>query len=147
MDEIQRYYSPNTMIPALPEQGGIVVYKDHLADKTAALEAKDAHYATVIKQDQKQWAAKLEAQAEEHQRDMHSLETRMNWDRAAAIAHLNTKHTKELAEARGEGEPVLKLLRRVHRKISFPHDQGCYHICARCKEKWPCETAVIAGIE
>ena len=117
MSDIQRHsLSPEMHVPAL--NGRWVLYRDHLADKTAALAAQ-AEVADSL------WEGRLE-------RDLNRL---------------RTQHAQELAEARGEGEPEeLKLLRRVHRRINFSNAAGCGHICARCSETWPCETAVIAGI-
>lgn len=87
MNEIQRYrrHTVRESEPMVQTSQGIWCNfseseAQHLADKTAA----------------------LEAQAEGHKRDMRSLETRMNWDRAAAVGLLNSKHLAAL-EAQAEG--------------------------------------------
>ena len=93
--------------------------------------------------------AALEAQAEELEEEFKALlqnEQRESDSRHECVVNtLNTKHAQELAEAKGEPE-VKTLLSRVHRKIEIVSNVGCEHICVRCMETWPCETAVIAGL-
>ncbi len=60
----------------------------HLADKTAALEAKDNAWAESFRQEKGRNRLALEAQAE------------------SVTRRLNAKHAAELAALRGEGEPL-----------------------------------------
>ena len=152
MVEIQRWL-PTTgtgMIPA-ESAAGFVTDTDH----TAALEAQAEEHEKEVRllRSQQSCALGLEINRVEFLKaevgrlnSQHAQELKAqdkSW--RETLQHEKWQHAQELAEARGEGEPALKLLRRVHRRISFTLND-CSHICARCREVWPCETAVIAGL-
>jgi len=87
-DEIVRYrpYVEEAHVQHLPASAGLwVTHHDHLADKTAA----------------------LEAQAEEHREDMRQARRRWWNERAGEFTRLVDKHAAELAALRGEREAAL----------------------------------------
>ena len=96
MAEIQRYIMVEGSSPELKKSAHGGLY-----DREEAI----AYFGS------KETAA-LAAQAEEHERDMHSLKTRLHWDRAVEVGHLKSQHTKDLAEQAEK----LALIERLHRE-------------------------------
>lgn len=81
---ISRYAFTHSCMPFTPG-GNVVYYKDHLADKKAA----------------------LAAQAEGHESTLEALRTNLINCHNAEFNRIRTQHAAELAALRGEGEPAL----------------------------------------